>query len=122
MLPIALSLSLLLASPVAFSQDTQETPMERTQKLIDEYFRQQKERQDKYNKMLDGWMGHDIAYLVKKWGAPTTDFRSPDGSRLLMFRETRTAPLGGHLMQCETTFTAVGDKLTHWRWKGNDCQ
>lgn len=119
MVPLALSIALLLASPMAASQ---ETPMERTQKLLDDFFREKKEAEDRYGRMLNGWMGRDIAQLVKQWGAPTSDFRSPDGSHLLVFRETRSAPIGGHLMQCETTFTAVNGRLTHWRWKGNDCQ
>jgi hypothetical protein len=99
-----------------------------------------------YRQVLDTWVGDSGESLVAKWGIPTAEHSSPDGSRIYEFSKTRTytvsggtqteqVVINGHYIDvevpqpdevkstwCRTTFyLAANDIIQSYAFEGPDC-
>lgn len=102
---------------------------------------------EKYEAILDTWVGSSEASLVSSWGPPANVYEAPDGTRILTYNSARnvyipgqapnytttvigntayTNAVGGRApmsfgMSCATSFTVRKGKIITWRYQGNDC-
>ncbi|MEZ8990095.1 hypothetical protein AB4571_15345 [Vibrio breoganii] len=106
---------------------------------------------ERYNAILDTWMGHDTEELVNSWGYPDNSFVAPNGNKVYvygyqastyvpqtnyttttynavggtLYGNSTTNSVGGYTVQHNcTTFFEVDESgtLVNWRWKGNACK
>ena len=102
----------------------------------------------KYESVLNSWLGHDAQKLVNEWGYPTGTFRAPNGNEVYVYERgsTMTMPsqyrttgnitplgtynattyqTGGQTVQswCKTFMELNSSKtIVSWRWEGNACR
>lgn len=91
---------------------------------------------EKYEAQLATWVGHPSGELIANWGAPSSTFKTPDGTQVYEYLKTgatngyanRNQFTGGvnatsYTNYCKTTFVLNGaDVITNWRWEGNMCR
>ncbi|KOO13326.1 hypothetical protein AKJ18_19140 [Vibrio xuii] len=106
---------------------------------------------EKYNAILDTWMGHNINELVQSWGYPDSTFEAPNGNKVYvygyqastyvpqtnyttttynvignnLYSNSTTNSYGGYSVNhnCTTYFeTDVDGTIVNWQWKGNACK
>lgn len=101
-----------------------------------------------YKEVVESWVGSTETALVQSWGPPDQVYSAPDGSRILTYYSQRNIMLPGSAptyqttvigntayttssggrapsnlaMSCETSFTVRNNKITYWRFQGNDCR
>jgi ketosteroid isomerase-like protein len=102
---------------------------------------------EKYEAVLNSWIGHTESELVSKWGPPDSVYVAPDGTRHLTYRSSRLVTVNGtpprftstvigdtvytqqtggtpgatYNMKCTTVFAIRNGRITNWRYEGNDC-
>lgn len=102
---------------------------------------------EKYEAVLNSWVGQTETALVALWGPPALVYEAPDNSRMITYKDARvvslpgrapiymtnvigstayTTPLGGASptiigLYCETSFTIRGNEIITWRYEGNHC-
>jgi len=102
---------------------------------------------EKYEAILDTWVGSSENALVDSWGVPDQVYEN-NGVKYLTYAKSRsgyipgTAPTyqtqvigntaytssyGGssgfaYTRQCKTTFSIVNARISKWRYEGNDCK
>lgn len=106
---------------------------------------------EKYNAMLDTWLGRNINEVINNWGYPDSTFNAPNGNTVYVYSyqsstyvpqtnytTTTYSPIGGSVYSnsttnsyggytinevCRTYFEAdeVGT-IVNWQWKGNACR
>lgn len=100
----------------------------------------------KYEGVLQSWIGSSELELIQKWGPPQQAYDA-GGHRFLTYSSggnmylPGTAPTyqttmvgntaytnsyGGTAamnvqLSCVTTFEVIDDKISSWRWQGNNC-
>jgi hypothetical protein len=99
-----------------------------------------KEANERYNAMMDSFLGESESTLVRAWGPPDRAYES-DGVKFLKYSSSRTvavpAPLqvsapsynrfmmyggGAASVNCDNTFEIDRGIVVAWRLKGNGCR
>jgi hypothetical protein len=93
----------------------------------------------RWSKICQSWIGADINDLIRKLGAPQSDYRMPDGDVIYRWSWTSsyTDPVelypdgaggynsdGGYTVNfvCNTEFTTSPNGVIYdWKWNGNNC-
>ena len=101
---------------------------------------------EKYEAALNSWTGSSEASLISAWGPPDNVYQS-GGTKYLTYQDSSTVtipgtspsyettiigstaytnPIGGTSpstinFHCKTTFTIQADKVSSWRYEGNNC-
>lgn len=87
----------------------------------------------KYEEILQTWIGHTDEELIEKWGVPDVVYPTSYG-KLLMYRKDKGSSGYGQNLgnmtyvssthyYCKTTFTLNNEnKITKWSWEGNNCR
>ena len=100
----------------------------------------------RYEEMLNTWVGKNEEELVRSWGPPSSVYDSGRSKFLTYARSAQgyvpgaapsyrgyvigntvyTRPIGGspgyaYTQQCVTSFETVGGVIRSWRWEGNAC-
>ena len=99
-----------------------------------------------YEKILSTWVGSSEIELIRKWGPPQQSYET-NGKKFITYVRTRNVYIPGTNpsytttyigntaytntvagtagqnigMSCKTTFELENDRITSWRWEGNDC-
>lgn len=103
---------------------------------------------DKYEEVLDTWLGSSEAEIVSAWGPPASVYQAPDGTRILTYQRggsvrmpgtpatyqttrvgntaytTQTGGSPGYDIQlsCRTNITVGADgRISSWSFQGNNC-
>lgn len=80
---------------------------------------------EKYNEVLNSWLGSDSDSLVKIWGPPKSTYRLNSGGQMLTYRgESNPIVIGSVVSSwwCETVFTVdSAGAIVDWRYEGNNC-
>lgn len=102
---------------------------------------------EKYEAILDSWIGGTEKQLIRSWGAPDSVYESGD-EKYLSYHDSKsgyvpgiaptyqtqvigntayTTKSGGtqgyfYNNHCQTTFTISGGVIKHWRYEGNSCK
>ena len=79
--------------------------------------------ENKYETMLNGWMGETKSNLLKTWGVPTSTYQVNKHEEMIAFNRTNDGftQYGSYNYQCITTFTLTDGKVSHWNYRGNSC-
>lgn len=106
---------------------------------------------DKYNEMLDTWIGADINKLVDVWGYPQNTIEAPNGNKVYVYNQSSSYQLpevktttsnhaisGNNISGTSTSYSTGGvavnqqcttyfevddnNKILKWTWKGNNCK
>ena len=85
---------------------------------------------EKYEKVLDSWLGSNDSNLITSWGAPSSTYNMSNGNRILTFIESKSGPavwMGGMLVplkfHCKTEFIVDPNNIiVGWRHEGNSCR
>lgn len=99
-------------------------------------------RIENYKEVLNAWLGHSQAELVQVWGTPVHAYEK-EGVNYIVYIESdvvqvsngnkidRMPRVAGEYMiksdpglvnkSCTTLFTVENEKITAWRFEGNDC-
>lgn len=72
-----------------------------------------------YSQKVESWDGSNVMDLIKSWGPPTSEYKAPDGSLMLTYKNDRL--INGDQFTCNTTFTLKANKVVDWSWRGNGC-
>jgi hypothetical protein len=79
----------------------------------------------KYEASLNSWVGRTESELVTKWGAPSNNYTTEDGLKVLSYSESGIYmnKYGGGTLSCTATFiiNAKEKRVIKWTYKGNDC-
>ena len=103
--------------------------------------------QAKYEKIVNSWMGHSEAELIRSWGPPNSVYESagrkyltysmssqafipgknPDYKTTCICSSCTSRAVGGYSGQainwhCTTTFELEAERIVYWRFKGNNCK
>lgn len=102
---------------------------------------------EKYEAMLNTWVGQQESQLVGHWGPPDSVYEN-SGVKYLTYKKSRsgyipgtpptyqtniigntayTTSTGGspgfaYTNHCKTTFTISNEIIQKWRWEGNACR
>lgn len=93
---------------------------------------------EKYEAILNSWVGSDINDLMRSWGYPVGSFQAPNGNTVYVYSSSNsvTTPIrtysfnnvltttGGQTLDlwCRTFFEIDSSKkIVLWRWEGNNC-
>lgn len=102
---------------------------------------------EKFEEILDTWMGVESYKLVQTWGPPNRYYTS-NGVEFIEYLSSKTFIMPGvapsysttfsgntaHTTynpgmpgetidyKCVTTFEVRNGRIVHWRWEGNDCK
>jgi hypothetical protein len=102
---------------------------------------------EKYEAILNTWVGHSINTLIDSWGYPTNSFEGPNGNKVYVYNNSASYTLptqtysnynvygnsvygnatttGGQTINysCQTFFEVNSSNIIiNWRWKGNSCK
>lgn len=77
-----------------------------------------------YNRILNTWLDSDKQNLIETWGVPTNTYRLNDHIEYLSYLRTSISSVDGNIYnwKCETTFTVEDNKITSWKYNGNNCE
>lgn len=95
-----------------------------------------------YKQMLDEWIGRPKAELTAVWGMPTHDYWRENKNYIIYIKSRVVEVAQGNAIErmpqstqesfltkdkglvskaCTTLFTIIDDKVTAWKFDGNDC-
>jgi hypothetical protein len=97
-----------------------------------------KKREQKTSAALNSWIGADINDFIIKWGAPSGEYKMPNGNVIYAWRDERSIPApvdlsavgdslvgmggGSILVSCTISiFTSPRGNIFNWKWEGNGC-
>lgn len=101
---------------------------------------------EKYEEVLDSWVGSDIQELINSWGYPENSYKAPNGNKVYVYKNDGSVHIPGQTTvtnqvvgdnvysttntsagvtvdyNCSTYFeTDTYGKIVTWSWKGNNC-
>lgn len=66
---------------------------------------------EKYSKICDSWIGHDINALIRKWGYPKESFALPNGNKVYVFYDSRSVYIPQHKTPTRSTYNVYGNTI-----------
>lgn len=104
------------------------------QKVIEE----KNKSSQRMSAMLNSWIGVNINTLIMQWGAPSNEYKMPNGDIIYTWHNEHTIPIplditqmggnyfgtGGGTSTVSCTISIFSDpnqKIFNWKWEGNGC-
>ena len=79
--------------------------------------------ENKYEAMLNSWMGKTKSDLLKTWGVPSSTYQVDKREEMIEFKRAHDGftQYGSYNYYCITTFTLKNGKVSYWNYRGNTC-
>lgn len=79
--------------------------------------------EEKYQAVLNTWMGSTKSNLVNTWGVPSSSYKVDEHEELIAYNRSVSGfnQYGSYNYYCTTTFTIRDDEVVNWKYSGNSC-
>lgn len=88
--------------------------------------------------MLNSWIGVNVNVLIMRWGAPSNEYKMPNGNIIYTWHKERSIPVplditqvgndyfgtggGAAVVSCTISiFSDSHNDIINWKWEGNGC-